>query len=130
MNNKLFVYGTLRNGSIQHYVPQVAAYIQFISNGFVYGKLFDAGEYPAAIKHNEIKLYGELLEIVPDKLDKVLMVLDKYEDFNVQSPEQSLFIRAITEVFTDDNQQCSANIYWYNNNTESLKVIEGGIYRK
>jgi len=130
MNNKLFVYGTLRNESIQQYVPQVAAYLQLVTKGFVYGKLFDAGEYPAAVKHNETKLYGEVLAIRPDKLNEVWKVLDEYEDYHVQSPEQSLFIRTITAVFTDNGEQLSANIYWYNNNTEHLQVIASSIYSK
>jgi gamma-glutamylcyclotransferase (GGCT)/AIG2-like uncharacterized protein YtfP len=128
--NKLFVYGTLRSSRINSVIPEVAPYIKKTAKGYVKAKLFDLGEYPGAVNADKAdKVYGEVIEINPDKLKFVLDALDEYEEVD-KNPLKSLFQRKQTLVSTDEGKRMMAWIYWYNKDVNGLKEIKGGVYRK
>ena len=128
--NKLFVYGTLRSNGINTVMPEVAPYMKKNGQGYVKAKLFDLGEYPAAVNTDKAeKVYGEIIEILPDKLKFVLAALDEYEEVD-KNPSKSLFNRKMTLVNTDEGKRIRAWIYWYNKNTDGHREIKGGIYKK
>jgi gamma-glutamylcyclotransferase (GGCT)/AIG2-like uncharacterized protein YtfP len=128
--NKLFVYGTLRSSRIQSVIPELAPYMKKKGMGYVKAKLFDIGEYPAAINSGKTdKVFGEIIEITPDKLKFVLNALDEYEEVD-KNPSKSLFNRKMTMVNTDEGKRIRAWIYWYNKNVDGFKEIKGGIYKK
>jgi gamma-glutamylcyclotransferase (GGCT)/AIG2-like uncharacterized protein YtfP len=130
--NKLFVYGTLRNGRINSSLPQIAPYLKSKAKGFVNGRLFDVGEFPAAKPSNlsSKKVYGDLVEITPHKINDVLRALDNYEEIDISNPEKSLFKRDVVDVTTNNGNKIKAWIYWYNKNVQELNEIKDGIYRK
>lgn len=130
--NKLFVYGTLRNSRIKDAVPEIAPYIKVRQKGFVRGKLFDVGSYPAAIpyKNSGKKVYGEILEIDNSKLEEVLRILDEYEEYSPADKKSSLFVRDAVNVNTNDDKRLKSWIYWFNGEIKNLKEIKDGIYRK
>lgn len=128
--NKLFVYGTLKSANISLVVPEIAPYIIRKGKGFVKAKLFDLGEYPGAVNLQPTnKVYGEIVEIMPEKLDFVLDVLDQYEEVD-KNPDISLFKRAKALVNTTEGKKIYAWVYWYNKNVGKSKEIKSGIYRK
>ena len=128
--NKLFVYGTLKNANINRVVPGIAPYIKRRGKGFIKAKLFDLGEYPGATNQkNTNKVYGEIVEIKPEKLEFVLDFLDDYEEVHA-NPKKALFKRAKTLVNTEDGKRIYAWVYWYNKSTDQNKEIKSGIYRK
>ena len=130
--NKIFVYGTLRNGMLNQVVPLLSSYVHIDSKGFVNGKLFDTGEFPAAKpnKLSKTRIYGEVLMIDDGKIEKVLNVLDDYEEIDEKAPQKSLFRRKIVDVNITNGKKVKAWIYWYNKNTKGFKELKGGIYRK
>ncbi len=128
--NKLFVYGTLRSNTINSVIPEVSPYLKRKGSGYVKAKLFDLGEYPGAVNTVKTdKVYGDIVEITPEKLTFVLEELDKYEEVN-KNPSKSLFKRAITFVNTAEGKRVKAWIYWYNQETDGYNVIKGGVYKK
>jgi len=128
--NNIFVYGTLRKDRIKTVVPEIAPYIKIVGRGHVKGKLFDTGEYPAAVKNSNGKVYGEIIQIEPSKLIEVLEMLDEYEDFIKNNPSESLFLRDVVNVDNIKGNTTKAWIYWYNKDTKNLAEIKDGIYRK
>ena len=129
--NNLFVYGTLRNGRLQNFVPEVASFVETKGKGFVNGLLFNAGEFPVAkrTKVDTQKVYGDLLEIKEGKEKDVLRLLDEYEEIDNENPKKSLFVRNLVKVKTNKGEILNAWIYWYNKEVEGLKLIKDGIYR-
>lgn len=130
--NRLFVYGTLKNSRIKEAVPEIAPFIKVKVRGFVRGKLFDTGDYPAAVpdKGGRKKVYGEILEITDNKLDEVLKILDEYEEYSPRNIKSSLFVRDAVNVNTRNDKQLKSWIYWFNGEIKNLKEIKDGIYRK
>lgn len=130
--NNIFVYGTLRKKNLKSVIPEIAPYVKLKSKGYVKGKLYDAGEYPAALPqiNGNKKIYGEVLEINTQKLNYVLNTLDEYEEVNSNNPTSSLFVRKLTKVNSTNREKISAWIYWYNKNVENMKEMKDGIYRK
>jgi gamma-glutamylcyclotransferase (GGCT)/AIG2-like uncharacterized protein YtfP len=130
--NNLFVYGTLRKGRISTFLPQIAPFLKAKTKGFVKGRLFDVGEFPAA-KPSSLsskKVYGDLVEITPGRINDVLHALDNYEEIDISTPENSLFKRDIVDVITNNGDKIKAWIYWYNKDIQGLNEIKDGIYRK
>lgn len=130
--NNIFVYGTLRKKNLKSLIPEIVPYVKVKSRGYVKGKLYDAGEYPAALPQisGNKKVYGEVLEINMQKLDYVLNTLDEYEEVNSNNLSSSLFVRKLTKVNAANGENIPAWIYWYNKNVENMKEIKDGIYRK
>lgn len=126
-NYQLFVYGSLRSG-FNH-----PAY-SYISNNFVLvgaakvkGKLYDLGEYPAAIPSNEdAYIIGELYGLRDEQeFSWVMAQVDDYEGVNTEPGETALYKRAITTVYTG-NGETAAWIYWYNGDVSGNPLIASG----
>ncbi len=130
--NRIFVYGTLRNGMLNQVVPQVSSYIHADAKGFVNGRLFDTGEYPAAKpnKVSQTKVYGDVLVVDDSQIKNVLSVLDNYEEINENEPKKSLFKRKLVDVNITSGKKIKAWIYWYNKDIKGFKELKSGIYRK
>ena len=94
---KIFVYGTLMDGQVNHYLlkdmPHRAAYAE----GLV---LHDLGSYPAAVK-GEGTVYGEVYEVDSETLER----LDALES----SPE--LYHREAIRVHYGAGESGSAEVY-------------------
>jgi gamma-glutamylcyclotransferase (GGCT)/AIG2-like uncharacterized protein YtfP len=126
-NYQLFVYGTLRSG-LHH-----PAY-DYISNKFILageakvkGKLYDMGDYPAALPtHDEFYIIGELYQLKEDQdFSWAIAQIDDYEGINPEPGESALYRREITTVYAG-NQITNAWIYWYNNDVSGKPIIESG----
>lgn len=130
--NRIFVYGTLRNGMLNQVVPEVSSYIHADAKGFVNGRLFDTGEYPAAKpnKTSQTKVYGDVLMVDDNQLQNVLNVLDEYEEIDEDHPQKSLFKRKLVDVNIANGKKIKAWIYWYNKDIKGFKELKSGIYRK
>ncbi|WP_010177485.1 gamma-glutamylcyclotransferase family protein [Aquimarina agarilytica] len=106
MNNEifLFVYGTLLNKHKNPFAQLLKKNSTKIAKGYIYAKKYHLGEFPG-IKldsNKTYKTYGELLKITSNNTF-VLSELDFYEGFFPKKPEESLFIRTTTKVFTKGN---------------------------
>jgi gamma-glutamylcyclotransferase (GGCT)/AIG2-like uncharacterized protein YtfP len=76
----LFAYGTLRKEFEWPVNKKIARFIEWIGDGEISGKLYDMGDYPAAIpdKENERNVIsGAIMKINQPAI--VLKMLDDYE---------------------------------------------------
>ena len=130
MNNdifQLFVYGSLRSGFRNPAYEYLARYFRLIGDATVKGKLYDMGEYAAAIATEEEKfIHGELYEIKePAEFDWAMAQLDDYEGINVEVGERPLYIReAVTAYINGDERKTW--IYWFNGDTDRYPEVVSG----
>lgn len=132
INNKIFVYGTLMDSIIKDALPKIDLHIRKRKNGKINARLFDLGEYPGAkpttIKSKEV--FGKIYEVDPEHFNSVLITLDDYEEYNPNKKQESLYIRKITPVITEDGSLSQAWVYWYNKPINKKNEIEAGDYKK
>ncbi len=126
MVNKLFIYGSLleTENEFGRYLQKHAT---FYKTGKFNGKLYDAGEYPAAIylPQTDYKVYGNIIQLI--NIEETLKVIDDYEGFGDEQLQPNLFIRKLLTVQTiDGNTKCW--VYLYNHPTTHLKQILSGDY--
>lgn len=123
----LFVYGSLRSGFHSPAYEYISRYFDLVSEGKVKGKLYDMGEYPAAIPDNgDHYIIGELYVIKNrDEFSWAMGQLDDYEGLTVEAGETPEYRRDIAIVYTTGKETRSW-IYWYHGNTEGRPVIESG----
>lgn len=124
---KIFVYGSLRSGFQSAAYDYISRYFSLIGNAKVKGKLYDMGEYPAAIATDENNfIIGELYAIKDEEeFDWALAQLDDYEGLNVEIGEMALYKRELVTVFINDNTE-QAWIYWFAGSVEGKPVIANG----
>lgn len=123
----LFVYGSLRSGFHNPVYEYISRYFDFVSNGKVKGKLYDLGEYPAAIPtEEESHIIGELYHIKDvSEFSWAIAQLDDYEGLNVEEGETQLYRRELEKIVTDDKTH-TAWIYWYNQTIEGKPLVTSG----
>ena len=118
-------------GLLKASVPGIDLHIKKKKEAMINARLFDAGEYPGA-KQTKIRtkeVFGEIYEIDPEHLNNVLVILDDYEEYNPGKKEESLYVRKITPVITEDGLS-KAWVYWYNKPVGGKNEIETGDYKK
>lgn len=122
----IFFYGTLMRcfGALKAFDPAEKKF-EFIGEGFVYGKLYDLGAYPAVILGGETKVFGEIFRV---KDLTALAELDFYEGFNPEEIEESLYVRRITQAYLKD-RILNCWIYEYNQSLDDARLIESGDYK-
>ncbi len=124
----LFVYGTLRRKARNKVSALLKKNATFIGLGTAKGRLYDLGEYPAAVPDQRKRIVGELYSLEAGKNAEILAVLDEYEEYNASNPEQSLYIRKKTQVKLDGQEGLNAWIYWYNKPLDAQRLIPTGDY--
>jgi gamma-glutamylcyclotransferase (GGCT)/AIG2-like uncharacterized protein YtfP len=132
----VFVYGTLLSDFLHPLNKKMQKEGKLIGKGFVFGKMYDVGTYPAAIPSFDSIILGEVYQI-PEIL---FFDIDDYEDYNVYIPNESLFKRKKTKVYLlkeitenihpeefirnkEKFPKIFSWIYWYNRPVEQLKRI-------
>jgi gamma-glutamylcyclotransferase (GGCT)/AIG2-like uncharacterized protein YtfP len=123
----LFVYGSLRRGFQHPVFDYIKNHFTFVSAANAKGKMFDLGDYPAAIPFTEGKgIVGELFVAnSEDDFNWAISQLDDYEGLNPEAGEQALYKREATTV-THNGVETLAWIYWYNGDVTGKPVIESG----
>jgi gamma-glutamylcyclotransferase (GGCT)/AIG2-like uncharacterized protein YtfP len=124
---KLFVYGSLRSGFRSPVYEYITRFFEFAGEGKVKGKLFDMGEYPAAIPAtDDYFIVGELYTAKNEsEFSWAMAQLDDYEGINVEPGEPKLYRREIAGILIN-GQVVDAWIYWFNGDTTGKQVIESG----
>ena len=125
--HNLFVYGSLRSGFNSPAYQYISHFFSFVGNAKVKGKLFDLGNYPAAVPSNdECFVIGELYTIRhASEFSWAIGQLDDYEGVSVEPDEIQLYKRELVNVFINGTT-VTAWIYWYNGNVEGRPLIESG----
>jgi gamma-glutamylcyclotransferase (GGCT)/AIG2-like uncharacterized protein YtfP len=124
----IFVYGTLRPCFGHPLGRDLRKQAIDRGLGTVVGRLFDCGDYPAAVPDpiNADLIQGELYDLA---IGHTLWAeLDDYEDYRPHSDSQSLFERVQVVAFDAKRARCNAEIYWYRASVSGLDQIESGDY--
>ena len=125
--NKIFVYGTLRRGFPLHkYLPTSSA--RFVGRGTILGRLYDLGDFPGALPSGSPthEIEGELYELINGT--KLLKELDKVEEFFPEGPDESLFLRRITDVELESGKKVKAWVYYLAEKPANARLIQSGDY--
>ncbi len=123
----LFVYGSLRKGFQHPVFDYIKNHFTFVSSATAKGKMYDLGDYPAAISSNDGgSIVGELFVAnSDDDFNWAISQLDDYEGLNPEAGEQALYKRELAAV-TYNQSETTAWIYWFNADVTGKPVIESG----
>jgi gamma-glutamylcyclotransferase (GGCT)/AIG2-like uncharacterized protein YtfP len=129
MSEYLFTYGTLQPGLAPSHLASAVDKLRWIGEGVVNGTLYDLGDYPGVVLDisSGQKVSGTVYQL-PEDAD-VLLQLDSYEDFDLTSPETSLFIRERHPVLLSTGETLPCWIYVYNGQPDSSRVLADGKFR-
>src|SRR5436309_15144506 len=109
----LFVYGTLRKGAAHKMHEILSRYSEPVSSAFLQAKLYDLGEYPAAVisENPADVVVGELYALDPERWNEALAALDKYEGIGKGTPTE--YCRERQVVTLEDGTRVKAWVYLY-----------------
>lgn len=106
MNERLFVYGTLRRGGSReiehHFAP-----VRFLSGASITGTLYDMGPYPGIRLEGSGIVCGEVYALD----SSTLTALDAYEGFAPEAPETSDYQRPRIEARLTTGETCECWVY-------------------
>jgi gamma-glutamylcyclotransferase (GGCT)/AIG2-like uncharacterized protein YtfP len=128
-NYQLFVYGSLLSGFHHPAYTYISRYFTLVGPAKVKGKLYDMGDYPAAVPVNEeTYILGELYQLNhKDEFGWAFRQLDDYEGLLVEPGELPLYRREPVNIFINDSDKDTiAWIYWYNQDVTGKPVIASG----
>lgn len=128
VSDKLFVYGTLLDED-NKYGIYLRDSSKFFAAGKIKGKLYDIGEYPAAVLSPEGENYIHGIILQMDEPDIALSIIDIYEGFGEGHPDPNEFIRVMADIQTNEGA-VACWIYLYNLPTDGLTPIQTGKYIK
>jgi gamma-glutamylcyclotransferase (GGCT)/AIG2-like uncharacterized protein YtfP len=126
----LFVYGTLLASVAGRAHQMLATRADLVSRGSIAGRLYDVGDYPAAVSSADggARIHGELYAIRPGREDELLADLDRYEGFAPGRSGQSLFVRTEVAVERQGGGTTAAWTYVFNRSLDGLPRIASGDY--
>ena len=127
VHQQLFVYGSLRSGFNHPAYAYISTHFTLVGSAKVKGKLYDLGEYPAALPtEDEHYIIGELYQLKEEQeFSWAIAQIDDYEGINPEPGEAALYKRALTTVYIN-GQTTTALIYWYSNDIEGKPLIASG----
>jgi len=111
MKQYLFVYGSLRKGHAPPEIAETADKLKLVGEAFIFGSLYDLGDYRGLILKGDSKIFGQILEI--PKESEVLQKLDEYEGFYPNNLKKSLFRRVKALAYFGD-EAIETWVYEYN----------------
>lgn len=124
----LFVYGTLRDGSVNHMAHFLKQNAYLIGDATIFAKLYKITWYPAIVldESQQNKVIGEIYELPFALKEAILHELDGYEgiyDTNEQSDE---YERVVTKATMEDGKEVDCYVYNYKASVETCEWIESG----
>jgi gamma-glutamylcyclotransferase (GGCT)/AIG2-like uncharacterized protein YtfP len=126
MSEFLFVYGTLARdaGHPQH--RHLAAYADYVGEGYFHGRLFRVSHYPGAVAspHSADKVFGELYSLRDARA--LFVLLDAYEGCGPADPPPTEFVRQRVPVYLTDGTRSEAWTYLFNRAATGLPRILSG----
>ncbi|MCG2614450.1 gamma-glutamylcyclotransferase [Terrimonas sp. NA20] len=124
---QLFVYGSLCSHFRSPAYEYIARYFNLSGDATVQGKIFDMGEYPAAVPVNDGSvIVGELYSIKNEReFAWAICQLDDYEGVHVEAHESPQYRREIVQV-TSGGSTIPAWIYWFNGDVHGRPLVASG----
>ncbi len=127
MKQYLFIYGTLLPDIAPSEIVNASNKLRYIGKGFVYGRLYDLGDYPAAVLNSGGKIFGRVYRLPED--ENILPEFDKFEGYSPDNLPKSLYLRKKVRVFLMD-KTLSCWVYEYNQDISNAVAIESGDYSR
>jgi gamma-glutamylcyclotransferase (GGCT)/AIG2-like uncharacterized protein YtfP len=112
VEDRLFVYGTLRPGHAPPEIADAVARLRPIGPGTVRGHLHNLGAYPGLILDASAPSVPGQVFAVPDA--PTLARMDSYEGYDPANPDESLFLRVQVAIVLDTGAETVCWIYTYN----------------
>ncbi len=126
----LFVYGSLQRKARHPAHKVLSRHADFICNAEFEGTLYMVRDYPGAVKSSDKSgtVKGELFRLHAPR--QIFPKLDRYEGYDPDNPEQSLYVRKQCNVRCTSGPRDSeeAWIYLFNRPTNELERISSGDY--
>ena len=119
----LATYGTLMRSFGNHQNLGVDDRLTFVGKCRWTGVLYDLGRYPGAVP-GEGTVHGDLFRL---RGSQVWSVLDRYEGYDPNREDASLFVRQ--PVALDTPEDCTAWVYWYNGDPASHPRVSSGDWK-
>lgn len=129
MAELLFVYGTLIPGCEPAGMSPVCQHMRVVGEATVLGRLYDVGEYPAAVLTDApvgATIRGMLVGIDDEGAWRDL---DRYEGCPADRKTAGLFRRVRTLATLADGTATECWIYVYNRDLHGARPIAGGCWR-
>lgn len=126
---QLFVYGSLRSHFRSPAYEYISRYFNLVGEATVPGRLYDMGDYPAAIPGTGTLIKGELYTIKSQKeFAWAICQLDDYEGVLVEPHEKPLYRREVVQVLVGGagGVVVPAWIYWFNGDVSGKPLIPSG----
>ena len=122
--------GMLRPGLAPDEIARAVERLRPVGEGSARGVLYDLGEYPGTRMDAaaQSRIFGTVFELPDDP--SVLRALDRYEGFNPEAVEDSLFVRKNQMIELVDGRKIECWIYVYNFEPVGARVIVDGRYSK
>lgn len=123
--NKLFVYGSLRNGFKNPAYAYITAYFEYVGEAKTKGLFYEKENVPVAVPTTENNfIIGEVYCIKNEaEFAWAFEQLDDYEGLHVLPNEQPLYQRKIIHIIQNGVAE-NAWVYWYNGNIDGLPKID------
>lgn len=118
----LFVYGTLRRGSVNAMAQRLASEAEWIGPATMAGRLYAVSDYPAVVPSAEGVVTGDLFRL---RDPASLGWLDVYEGCGADDPLPHEYARIEVRV-THDRTVYDAQAYVWNRPLKGLRAIDGG----
>jgi len=122
----LFAYGTLCSFFTNPFAFRLKAEGSLITKGFVQGRLFDLGDYPAVIESSasdQSIVWGEIYRISRTSFSWI----DSYEGMVSPGNPLNEYNRKQVDAIAD-KEVYKVWVYFYNHGTENFSEISGGDY--
>jgi gamma-glutamylcyclotransferase (GGCT)/AIG2-like uncharacterized protein YtfP len=128
VKTQVFFYGTLMAGFERRQRSGIDDRLTYLGRGWVQGKLYDLGLYPAAVPSSDGRIWGELYET--DDPEPVLAALDDMEGYDRDNPDRSLYQRNLVSVTLPEGPPVDAWVYFYNAPLGHAQRIPSGDYHE
>ena len=127
MINKVFVYGTLKEG--RPLDRKVFADLRLSVNpATIKGKIYHLNWYPG-IKLGKGTAHGEIHEFHEKEMKDVITLMDRIEGYREGSDEKgNLFNRRIVKATLEDGEEVDAYAYEYNGKVEDRQLVKSGVW--
>lgn len=123
-NDLMFFYGSLQRGEFPYQHLGLASMLAFVGDASFAGELRDMGQYPAC-KLGTNTVHGELFKVTDVK---VADILDRFERFDADDVEQSLYVRQRITLHDSALKAHSRQVwtYLYNQDFSLRPIIKSG----
>jgi gamma-glutamylcyclotransferase (GGCT)/AIG2-like uncharacterized protein YtfP len=131
MNDRLFVYGTLRQDvANSKFRRLLGGDARLVARGRMKGRLFDLGRYPGFVISPQDSdgswVQGEVYALGNPR--ETLARLDDYEGCGIDDPPPHPYERVERDVVLDDGGRVSAWVYVYKRAVDPTGEIRSGDY--